>query len=254
MKNILNNIRKWTLAFTLTLSAGLIQAQTFEIPLRRGTLEIKEVVGNIYLEAYDGSEIIIKGKGGYRMPPEQSQGLTSLRSMYDNTRLGLHYQKTGNIITLQTVRGTNRKGYTLKVPRLVKLKINNFTNRCRKIKVSNFSSEVEITTRYAQVELNNLRGKARVYARHGVVKAQFEQINGNTSIASRHGSVDITLPEQVKADLTASTYFGEIYTNLDIPIDKLGVSNNPEINIKLNGGGRWLRLNSRHSNVYIRSK
>ncbi|HAS42384.1 MAG TPA: hypothetical protein DCS93_18040 [Microscillaceae bacterium] len=259
MKKLLKSTLPVFLIIQLVGIMQVAQAQEFKIELKSGTLEIGEITGSIYLEAYDGSEIVIEGGRQYETP-ERARGLKSISSVNDNTNIGLNYQKNGNVVSLRAVRRRNYGGYRIKVPKDVKLAMEVSTSWCHRISLKGFSSDVNVTARHAKVELENLTGNVKINSRHGLVKANFAAMNADIDINARHGGMDITIPENAKADLRASTKYGEIYSNMEIKADQRSVgdmtslSRSAEVNAKINGGGKRLRLSARHANIYLRKK
>ncbi len=259
MKKILKQTLPVFLIMYCVAFIQTVQAQDFKVALKSGTLEIGEITGRIYLEAYNGAEIVIEG--GHRPSlPERARGLKPMSGNQDNTNIGLHYKKDGDVVSIRAVRRRDYGGYRIKVPKDVKLIMEVASSSCYFISLKNFSSAVNVTTRHAKVELENMTGKVKVNARHGLVKANFETINEHIDITARHGGVDITVPTNIKADLYASTRYGEIYTNMDIKVEPqndgelASLSRSSEVSAKLNGGGKQLKLDARHANIYLRKK
>ena len=259
MKKLMNQILPLLVMVGFITLVQTTNAQNFKLEHKSGTLEIGEMTGKIYLEAYNGSEILIEG-GRMRDIPERARGLKPISGNNDNTKVGLNYKKEGDVVTLRAVRRWHNGDYFIKVPKDVKLRVEVRTSWCSRISVKNFSSDVNITARHAKVDLENLTGRVSVNSRHGLVKANFETLNEEIDITARHGGIDITIPEKAKADLSASTRYGEIYSNMDIKSQKrsegemASLTRTAEVSASLNGGGKRLRLNARHANIYLRKK
>lgn len=258
MKNLLNNI---SLLLAFVSLAAFANAQTFKIPVKSGVLQIGEIAGKVSLEAYSGSEVLIEGGREHdNQNDERARGLKPMTGGNDNTNLGLNYKTEGNVTTLKSVRRNYHNEYTIKVPKQMKLKVNIFNSWFDKLKVKGFSSDVNITTRHGDVTLDDISGNLQVNSRHGLVKVTFAQLGNDVNIDARHGGIDITVPEQIKANLRVSTRYGEIYTNMAIKADKQeegslkNLSRSAEVVTKLNGGGKALVLDSRHANIYLRKK
>ncbi|OJJ20799.1 hypothetical protein BKI52_09450 [marine bacterium AO1-C] len=237
----------------------VVQAQEFKLELKSGTLEIGEITGRIYLEAYNGSEIVIEG-GRRQSLPDRAQGLKPISGNNDNTNIGLNYKKEGDVVSIRAVRRRDYGGFRIKVPKDVKLVMDVMTSWCHRISLKGFTSDVNVTARHAKIEMENMTGNVKINSRHGLVKADFATMNANIDIDARHGGIDITIPGNAKADLRASTKYGEIYSNMDIKAEKnyegdmASLSRSAEVNAKINGGGKQLRLNARHANIYLRKK
>ncbi len=94
-----------------------------------------------------------------------------------------------------------------------------------------------------------------VEARHGLI--EFQDMPTNVSAASRHGGIDISVPTSSQYNFELNTRHGEVFTNLN-----LDVTNDPDyrshkwtmVVAKYNGGGPKAYFESRHGNIYLRSK
>jgi hypothetical protein len=126
--------------------------------------------------------------------------------------------------------------------------------------VKGFSTDVNIDLRYGKLWLEQLSGNVQVEARYGLVTADFANMSNNININAKYGGVDISLPANTKADLRASSRYGEIFTNMDIKAGKgeesdlKNLTASAEVTAKLNGGGKALILAAKHANIYLRKK
>ncbi|EAY29262.1 DUF4097 family beta strand repeat-containing protein [Microscilla marina] len=260
MKNLLN-LQQWAFALALVSLTVFAQAQTFKIPVKSGTLQIGEMTGKLLLEAYNGSEILIEGGQRHRHSDnERAKGLKPITGGNDNTQIGLNYKTEGEVTTIKAVRKVSSRQYTIKVPQAMKLRVDISNNWFNKLIVKGFGTDVNIDIRYGKVWVEQLSGSVQIEARYGLVTADFASMSNNVSIDARYGGMDISLPAKTKADLRASSRYGEIFTNMDIQTDKAQESSlksltaTTEVTAKLNGGGKALVLEARHANIYLRKK
>ena len=86
-------------------------------------------------------------------------------------------------------------------------------------------------------------------------------INGNIIIAGKtseikaktiSGFVDLTVPTNVKADLSCKTISGTIYSNHDFAFNGSKKSFNSSINEKINGGGRSIDIETISGDIFFR--
>jgi hypothetical protein len=94
-----------------------------------------------------------------------------------------------------------------------------------------------------------------ITSKHGII--EMENILGKVEANSTHGGIDVSVSKNMKGKLDAKTKWGTIYSNLNMEIDKESSSDKEWNNIiaRINGGnGASLKLESRHANIYLRSK
>ncbi len=256
MKQIM--IIKWMLLLLLISQAGM--AQEYKANLASGTLKFDEV-GNLSVEGYNGQEVVITYTGK-RDIPERAKGLKPINSLglEDNTGIGLSVSDSGDVMAVQPVSRQAHEGYyQVKVPANVKVQISYTGVEGKDVRIKNLDNEIEVSTRHNGIVLENVSGPALINSVAGTVTATFSAIQPDTpvSIISMQSDVDVALPAGTKADLTLSSRFGTIYTDMDIAYAKASGDMrriSSEIEGTLNGGGSQIILKSYHSNVYLRKK
>jgi hypothetical protein len=70
------------------------------------------------------------------------------------------------------------------------------------------------------------------------------------SIHTGDGSVDLTLPGDLQADIDASTHDGHI--SLGIPVTVEGTFSNSQIHGKMNGGGQVLSVHTGDGSIRLK--
>jgi hypothetical protein len=76
------------------------------------------------------------------------------------------------------------------------------------------------------------------------------------TINSKHGGLDLAVPQTTGYDFNIDCDWGEVYTNLDLeiaPTEHGKALKAEKIEAKLNGGGKPVHLVSKHGNVYLRA-
>jgi hypothetical protein len=248
------------------LCAGTSFGQEFKSSLKNAKkIEIGQLAGNVKIVGASGSELVIKADGLTELP-ERAKGLKPLSAGgTDNTNIGLNYTETGDIISfLGATRQSSEASYTFMVPEGIAVKLDYtspFTSS--DVEVNDFKNELEISTMNGGINCDNVTGPLIFDVINGNITIVFSALNQNSpmSIKSINGEVDLTMPSGAKADFDLSSLQGDIFTDLDIAIDKkgreegerfLGGMNN--IKGKLNGGGVKVTVSSINGNLYLRKK
>ena len=156
--------------------------------------------------------------------------------------------------------------------------------------VKNMQSELNISTSYNKIKLENNTGPMNIKSLYGSIDAVFSgEIKGPVSIVSVYEYVDVSLPAATKANVEIATSYGKLYAadGLKIAVEPNAVKkeesrvtglsrnsgerimlgetlnasgetifgyNTETIKGKLNGGGTDVILKSNYKNVYLRVK
>ncbi|OJJ20800.1 hypothetical protein BKI52_09455 [marine bacterium AO1-C] len=255
MKKILkqNHLKVLTALFLLSLGYLPAQAQKFKMALGKiKKVKVEGVNGSIYVEEYDGSEILITSPDhGYS---DKTKGLKILGAAgNDNTSVGMNYKKEGNTIVFRGIR-RKKQSYYFKLPKGTAFMARERGLYSNKLEIKNFSGEIEIDVAYTRVTLDNITGPVLLNATYKGPKVVFSKVNQNkpSSIVCPYGDIDVTIPGDTKANIIASSSYGDIYTNLDIKVN--GSEKRSKVRGTLNGGGVEIEVRSPYKNVYIRKK
>lgn len=257
---------KNTITFILALLlACTLQAQKdHKIAHNGGSLIIKGI-DEVSVEGYNGSEIIISANiKGNTEDSERAKGLKMINAMglEDNTGLGLSAIKDGGNVTLKQIGQCNcQGGYRIKLPKSMGLEYSHTNNTGDDLTVKGVDKEIVISTTFGDVMLQDVSGPMSVQTVHGdidVIVSQLSSTNANT-LHSAHGHIDVALPASTKANLLLNTAWGEIFTDMDIDIEKSSersydYGSKQIVKGKLNGGGVSLTVSSSHDNIYLRKK
>lgn len=228
-------------------------------------VEISQLVGKINITGHNGTDLVIKASG---LPetPDRAKGLKPLSAGgVDNTKIGLSVTETDNIIMVSGVtKQSSESDYTIMVPNNMAVEID-YTSPFTSddVEVENFGGEIEIGTLNGGVVLKEITGPVVLDMVNGDIEMVFSTVNQNSpmSIKTINGDIDITMPPSAKANLELGSLHGDIYTDLNIDVDRekdnkglrfIGGMN--DINGKLNGGGVKMAISTINGNIYLRSK
>ena len=84
---------------------------------------------------------------------------------------------------------------------------------------------------------------------------EMTDISAPVTAISKFGGIDMSLSPNSKKNIELTTKFGEVYTDLDLDIEKSGNYQPHKWNTiysKLNGGGETCQLESKFGNIYLR--
>lgn len=198
----------------LSITLGASAQKEYKLSKSSGKLNL--YVPGAVVEGYNGNEIIFSlPKRTGETEDERAKGLRMITAsgFVDNTGLGLDVSEKGSDINVNAVNKSLDGILTIKVPQNVKVFFENKSNMYQdQIILKNLKSEIEISTSYNAIKLENNTGPMNVKTLYGGVDASFAgAITGPVSIVSVYGIVDVALPSATKANVELSTSFGKLY-------------------------------------------
>lgn len=247
---------------------GLAQTKKYEYtPKVKNKVEIKNLLGEIFLQNTTGNAIVIESD--FKMEvPDRAAGLKLLGAMEDNTDLGVNVSEENGVVSIQgAVKQVREHKYKISVPAgmAVNLDYNSPFGK-EQLLIDNFKGSLEIHTLNANVKITNSSGPFTVNTISGDVELIFSTINQEapTSLVSMSGIIDVSVPSGEKATFSISNMQGNVYNNLDLKSSK---EENPDKRAEgmksmrremgeftLNGGGQKVYLKSISGNIYLRKR
>ncbi|RZL40466.1 MAG: hypothetical protein EOO93_31095, partial [Pedobacter sp.] len=207
----------------VTLSASA--QKEYKLSKSSGQLNIN--VSGATIEGYSGNEIVFSiPTGKTEVVDERAKGLRIITGsgFVDNTGLGIDVTEKGGEINVNSVNKNMEGVLTIKVPQNIKIKFSNESNMYHSdLTLKNLKNEIEISTSYNKIKLENNSGPMSIKSLFGDIDASFQnEIKGPVSIISVYGHVDVSLPTNVKANVELSSGYGKLYAadDLKIAIDK----------------------------------
>ncbi|MEM6359473.1 MAG: DUF4097 family beta strand repeat-containing protein [Bacteroidota bacterium] len=251
---------KQAMVIVLMVVAALPAFSQNKIAMSSGVIEFREIM-DLQVEGYDGNEIILETASDYKIP-ERAKGLRPVNGLglKDNTGVGLAVEdeSSDHKVVYQVSRNSDAR-YKVKVPKGVMVKYVNSSIHGDDFFAQNISSELDIKTHGGDIRLQDVTGPLSANSVHGDIEVIFTSVDQKLpiSVASVHGDVDVAVPGGTNADLRIKTSWGEVYSDLDIKVDRhdgMKVYGAKNIEGKLNSGGVALAVSSTHGNVYLRKK
>ena len=112
------------------------------------------------------------------------------------------------------------------------------------------------------ITLSDVSGTVSADSQNGPIKVTMDSVNNSKPLAfsTLNGMVDVTLPADLKADLTVKSNHGAVYSDFDVTLGARSLSDHNRIRIDntihgtINGGGVDLTIHTLNGAVYIRKK
>lgn len=236
-----------------------LYAQNYKVNVQNsgdGKLVLSNFPGNLPVEGYNGSEIIITSD----LPAKTPDRAKGLKAVYadgtDNTGIAIAAEKNGNQVVLKCLLPiTKQANYTVKVPNQFSVQIDNECGFSGNITVNNIKGEVAIKNCQG-IKLNNVTGPLVLSTVSGNIEVNFTSLAKDKaiSIASISGDIDVTVPAATGLDVELKNISGSIYSDFDFPgndksLRRVGGNS---ITSKLNGGGAPLKITNISGTIYFR--
>ena len=237
-------MKKQIIILLTLLCTGLIVNAQKEYRLAKASGHLKLNLSGAIVEGYDGKEIIFSSTNNTDVEvDERAKGLVAIASSgySDNTGLGINVKESGQEIIVNNIFKSNSDVLTIKVPQGIKVSFtNNSSQSYETITIRNIKGEIEVSTLYNTIKLENNSGPMNINSINGPIEAIFNTgIKGPISIISIYEYVDITLPVATKGNVELSTKYGKLYAakefNIDIDTSKVEKKSNTPATTNLTG-------------------
>jgi DUF4097 and DUF4098 domain-containing protein YvlB len=240
----------------------------FRDPSAAKTLKVSLQNGSVTVKGYDGKDATIETAGriaGHeRRPSQVPEGMHRI----DNLSMGLDVTEENNTIT---VVGGNSTGHvTIQVPVQTSLVLRSVNGGA--ITVENIAGSIDANHTNGGISITNVSGSVLANTTNGKVTVSLNKVSPDKamSFTSFNGTVDVTLPADVKANVMMKTDNGEIWSDFDIKLSATGkapvVEDNRSKNGKykvhvdramygsINGGGPEMQFVTYNGSILIHKK
>ncbi|SEL49281.1 DUF4097 family beta strand repeat-containing protein [Parapedobacter koreensis] len=220
------------LAIFLSLCYSARAQQEYKITHNAGRLIVNDLL-SVTIEGYDGSDIIFTSRRAPEEEDPRAKGLQALNSsgLKDNTGLGISVVKNDQEVQVTPVssNGDRNEMLRIRVPQQVAVVFIGKTTSADTIAVKNMKGEIELSSTYHRIALENNSGPMNIKSIHGDIDASFgTDVKGPISIISAYGHVDVALPTVTKANLSMGSSYGKLYASDEFNIVVTPQSNDNE--------------------------
>ncbi len=229
----------------IALSALLVGQDTgdkvtvpFRDPSKPRTLTVDLINGGVTVRGYNGNDAIIESssRADDRRVRNRSRDVPPGMHRIDNRSGGLDIVEDNNVIR---VRGgiSGSVDVVIQVPTQTSLNLKSLNGG--RIVVENVAGEIEAENLNGAIEITNASGAVVAHSQNGKITVSLNRVTPNKSMSfvTMNGTVDVTLPADVKANLRMKTENGEIWSDFDIKLDP--TSRPPVVDDQRKSGGRY---------------
>jgi hypothetical protein len=268
--------RMATLTGFLLVANALAQAQDPErvvVPARNSSrplvVNASTLNGSITVKGYAGKEVIVEAGKRESSRRDREESRDGLKRLDLPGRSGLEVEEEDNVITVRA-KPNSGTHLTITVPVNTSLKLRG-TNGGH-IEVDGVNGEIDVNNTNGSVSLTNVSGSVIAHSLNGSVKVSMNRVDAGKplSFSTLNGSIDVTLPPDLRANLKLRADNGDIYTDFDVkfdnsaskPITENDPGNNGRLRVKfdrtvfgtINGGGPEVSFQTFNGRISIRKK
>ncbi|MCH8956340.1 DUF4097 family beta strand repeat protein [candidate division KSB1 bacterium] len=240
---------------------------TFSDPSRPGFIKVGLTNGSITVKGYDGDEIIIEARTRTRRYSKGSKRNSEGLKRVAITSTGLSVEEERNRMTVSASSHRRTIDINIKVPKKTSLKLSAVNSG--HIEVEDIEGEIELNNVNGSIKAINISGSVVANTTNGKVEVFFDRITSDKpmSFVSFNGRVDVTFPDDLKANVKMKSEQGEVYSDFDIKLEdkprliredtrkrggKIKVKIESSIYGTINGGGPEFYFSTYNGSIYIR--
>lgn len=255
---------------TMTVCALACAQGRLVVPYRRSTrprvVDAAATNGSITVKTYEGKDVIVESGSGRNRDRERPapEGMHRI----DLPGRGLDVQEQDNTITVRDHSPGGGDSIVISVPvdTSLHLRSNNGS-----IHVDGVHGEIDAETHNGSIELLNVSGSVLANTNNSHIHVTMDRVDAGkpSAFSTLNGSIDVTLPADLKANLKLTTDNGSIYSDFDMNVSPAAAStqnnagNGMPYRIRFDrtvqatingGGGASLTFRSANGSVTVRKK
>ena len=239
-------------------------------PAKPATLEMNIVMGNVTVKGVNRKDVLIEAHpraGTPRRAAADEPPPAGLRRLTQGTPFDVEEDR--NTISIDLDNPSRATDFTIEVPLKTNLDIETVQGS---VSVEGVDGELEVDSVNGAVNLSNVGGCVVAHSVNGKLVAAIARTNAGQPMAftSMNGTVDVTLPASVKANLKLRSDQGDVYTDFDLQaradadnpnpnprggrraVERTSVSIDHAVYGAVNGGGPDFEIRTFNGNVYVR--
>lgn len=235
------------------------------------------LMGGITVRGADRKDVLVEVRAGERdereerrerrHPAHASDGMKRL-DLPGNS--GLDITEEDNKVNIKTASWNKPTDLIITVPRRSSLQLKCINNG--DINVEQVDGEIDADNLNGKVTLKNVSGSVIAHSLNGAVVVTLDRIDASKpmSFSTLNGDIDVTLPDNVRANVRMKTDNGDIYSDFDVKLDS-GTRFTPSASGRqgdgtyhlrfdrtlrgtINSGGPEFQFTSFNGQIYIRKK
>ncbi len=261
------------------LFAGAVLAQEgaekATVPLHDPSLPARVhahlLLGSITVRGADIKDVVVeasaRGHGqSHESRPARSEGMKRLALPGD---AGLDVSEDNNVVNIKT-SWMRAADLAITVPRRSSLELKCVNDG--EIDVEQVDGEIDANNLNGKITIKNVSGSVVAHSLNGGVLVTMDRVDPGKpmSFSTLNGDIDVTLPENVKANVRMKTDNGEIYSDFDVKLDSgermipsdSGRQRDGAFHLRfdralrgtINGGGPEFQFTSFNGQIFIRKR
>ena len=222
--------------------------------------------GSITVKTYDGKDVIVEAGNPERARNRGRNGVPEGMHRIDVPERGLVVEEADNTITVQdhTPGGTH---ITITVPPDTSLKL---SSQNGSVNVEGVHGEIDADCHNGGIKLVNVSGTVLADSQNGGIHVIMDRVDAGkpSAFSSVNGTIDVTLPADLKANLKMRSSQGSIYSDFDMNVTsgrattqknntadgKFRLEFDRTVLATINGGGTDMTFNTVNGSILIRKK
>jgi Toastrack DUF4097 len=266
----------------LILSAGALGAQTtgetVRVPLtdasRPPRVHVHLLFGGLTVRGGGNTKEVVvemRPKAGGEMHeapvPPNAAGMHRLDLP---GRSGLDVVEQDNVVNVKTTAWSHHSDLVITVPRRSSLQLKTVNDG--DIYVEQVEGEIDADSLNGKITMKSVSGAVVAHALNGPIAVRMDQIDTTKPMAfsTLNGDIDVTLPDNVRANVRMKTDNGEIYSDFDVKLEsgshietsdthdrqdgRYHVRIDRGLRGTINGGGPEYQFTSLNGQIFIRKK
>ncbi len=216
------------------------------VPFDNNTMPRKLVVdtmmGNVTVTGYDGQEVVVEVSGeAARQVARQRNNREDIPEGFTRigpSRAGLDVTEENNTVRIRNGGFPASGNYNIQVPRETSVSVKTLTGK--EVRISNVSGEIEVENMNGEVTIENVSGSVVAHSMNGKIVASLNSVMPDKpmSFSTMNGTIDVTLPADIKANVKMKSQNGEMYSDFDIKLDN-AAKGQPQVEDNRANGGRY---------------
>ena len=257
--------RIWMLGVACGLAAW---AEKITVPLsdpsRPALVKASTVNGSITVHTHPGKDVIVEV--GSRLKTETAPN--GMRQIMGGTS-GMKVEEDGNVVRVTTSAMSRNSDVEIWVPSRASLNLRSVNGKG--INVENVEGDIDVDSVNGGVNLKDVSGTVVAHALNGRLVVSLKKVTPDKpmSFSTLNGTVDVTLPASIAANMKISNHWGKVYTDFDMALTtetdvrtEKGAEGRPRFRVqvdktmtgKVNGGGPEITFRSMNGTIYIRKE
>lgn len=229
----------------LAVSAHAEEREEFHktIPLTaNGSVAVSNINGAIKVSTWDRNEVQIDAVKTAENLEKLKEARIEVTGDADRVKVSTRYPE-------QTNHGAARVEYTLMVPRSVRIdKIENVNGA---VEIRGATSEVHAGTVNGDVIVDNSTGQLKLGTVNGSLRAALSNSQKGAELDCVNGKIELTLPSDANAHVTASTVHGSISSDFQLPVQRSRWMGSSNVDARLGDGLVAVKLSTVNGSISV---